>query len=60
MKAELTKMIRNFLWGDDTKPTVGIDTLQLPYERGGKKLLNLSIRNDAIELMKVKRYLNFG
>lgn len=60
VEIELTKMIKNFIWGDNSKPTISLETMQLPHEKGGKKLLNLSIRNDAIELMKTKRYLDLS
>lgn len=54
------KILRNFMWGESSCPTIGLDTLMLPHERGGKKVLNIRSRNEVIELMKVKRYLNLG
>lgn len=35
-----------------------MNTLYMPVEQGGEKLLSLTIRNEVIELMKVKRFLN--
>lgn len=37
-----------------------METLLLPHSQGGKKLLNIKARNEARELMKLKRYLNIG
>ncbi|TDL17428.1 hypothetical protein BD410DRAFT_816480 [Rickenella mellea] len=49
----LTKMIQKFMWGDSA-PLVGAATLTSPISDGGKKLLDIEARNQAIELMKVK------
>ncbi|KNZ79165.1 Ribonuclease H1 [Termitomyces sp. J132] len=57
IEEQLTKMVRDFVWGEGTTPTIGLSTLHLCHERGGKKILNIKLRNEAIELMKVKRYL---
>lgn len=51
---ELTNMIRRFIWGENSKHTIGLDMLCLLDKKGGQKLLNLNIRNKAIELMKTK------
>ena len=55
----LTKTIRNFMW-DDQKPMISLDTIEKPHLKGGKKVLDLLSRNEAIELMKTKAYLNLG
>lgn len=60
IEKRLTKMIRDFMWGDTAHPAVGMDTLSTTVERGGKKLLNIKARNEAIDLMQAKRYLNMG
>ncbi|KNZ74460.1 hypothetical protein J132_06837 [Termitomyces sp. J132] len=57
VERRLTKMIRDFIWGKEAKPTVGLETLYRPIEQGRKKLLDLGSRNEAIELMKAKQYL---
>lgn len=57
IELRLAKIIRDFMWGTDSRSTLGMATLQLPHERGGKKLLDVMTRNKAIELMKAKRYL---
>lgn len=60
IEQRLTRMIRHFIWGGTAQPTIGIDTLSKPIEQGEKKLLDVKVRNEAIELMKMKRYLNFS
>ena len=44
------------MW-DGRKPSVNIDTLHLPIEQGGVKLLDLKVRNQAIDIMWLKSYL---
>lgn len=60
IEQRLTRTIRQFIWGGASHPTVGLETLSKSIKQGGKKLLDLRIRNDAIKLMKVKRYLNLS
>ncbi|KAF5313488.1 hypothetical protein D9611_008631 [Ephemerocybe angulata] len=54
----LKKTIRDFIW-DDKASYVNIDTMHLPFEMGGMKILDLEARNEAIRLMRLKRYLDF-
>lgn len=60
MSAEVEKLIQKkitkFLW-DDTSPMVNAETMNSSKSSGGKSILNLSARNDAIRLMKLKSYL---
>ena len=53
----LEKKIRDFTWNTDSTPTISLATLRLPLEEGGRKVLDIKIRNEAIELLKVQRYL---
>lgn len=57
IEERLNKMIREFIWGESSHLTVGMQTLTLPHARGGKKVLDLGARNEAIEIMKAKCYL---
>jgi hypothetical protein len=59
VEESLTKTIRNFMW-EDRKPPVNMSTLSLPVAQGGIKLLNLKIRNQAIDVMWLRSYLNLG
>ncbi|KIJ24533.1 hypothetical protein M422DRAFT_274658 [Sphaerobolus stellatus SS14] len=57
---ELEKKIRQFFWDSPKSSPIAAEYLSDPLTSGGRKLLNLKARNKAIELMKLKSYLNFG
>jgi hypothetical protein len=46
------------MWNDSTIPKIVLETLYWPIEEGGLNLLDLSSRNEAIEIMWLKSYLN--
>ncbi|KAG9220267.1 hypothetical protein CCMSSC00406_0006332 [Pleurotus cornucopiae] len=52
----LQKQIRTFVWGEKKTP-VKEETLYAPRAVGGKGLLDIRARNEAIEIMKLKSYL---
>ncbi len=56
----LNKIIRGYLWDDRHNTLVGLSHLYLPVERGGLGLVDLEARNEAIDVMWLKTYLNFG
>ena len=59
IRKALTKEIRNFLWEDECHvPRLGLEHLESTKEQGGIKLLNLKTREDAIEVVWLKDYLN--
>ncbi|KAJ7643413.1 hypothetical protein DFH06DRAFT_999143, partial [Mycena polygramma] len=49
---------REFMWGGSKSSPVQREMLMAPIEVGGKKMLDLEARNEAIVLMKLKSYLN--
>jgi len=53
-----TKILHNFIWGEQKQPWIAMDTLHHPTEEGGLHLINIKARNEAIELMWLKAYLN--
>ncbi|KAL4255818.1 hypothetical protein AB1N83_014347 [Pleurotus pulmonarius] len=55
----LKKIVRKFVWGDKRNP-VAEDTLLAPLTGGGRDLLDIRSRNDAINLMWAKNYLKIG
>ena len=59
IEAALTKIIRTFMWEDDTSPRISLDFLCLPTKEGGLNLLNIHARNEAIEIVWLKSYLDF-
>jgi len=55
----LEKTISKFIWGQESKPWIAPETLQCPINEGGLNILNIQARNEAIELIWLKAYLNF-
>ena len=56
----LTKLIRDFLWGEESKPKIAAQTLQRPINEGGLNILDIESRNEAIKIIWLKSYLNFS
>jgi hypothetical protein len=54
IEKQLIKKIKNFIWDSDSKSTVSQDILCAPIEQGGKAMLHLEARNEAIELNWLK------
>jgi exonuclease III len=55
----LNKITRNFMW-DGRKAQVNLNTLYLPIKEGGVKLLDIKARNQAIDIVWLKKYLDLG
>ncbi|KAL1943280.1 hypothetical protein VTO73DRAFT_4355 [Trametes versicolor] len=55
-----TKMMRNYVWDDKQHVPIATEHLYLALEEGGLNLLDLEARNDAIDVMWLKAYLNLG
>ena len=56
----IQKIIQNFLWESEATPRIAPSTLELPIEQGGLNLLNIKARNEAINIMWLKSYLDFS
>ena len=56
----ITKMTQNFIWEENKSLRVTLDVLQYPCEEGGLNLLDIKARNEAIEIMWLKEYLNLS
>ena len=54
----LTKILRDFIWDHNTHPRIALEYLYLPLDEGGLNLLDINSRNEAIEIMWVKAYLD--
>ena len=52
--------MRAFLWNGARTSPVSMDTLCLPVEEGGLGLLDIEARNEALDLMWMKRYLDLS
>ncbi len=60
IKAALKNMIRKFMWENDSSPRIAYDFLCSPMNEGGLNLLNIQARNEAIEIIWLKSYLDFS
>lgn len=59
VEVDLQKMITEFIWGK-SRATMCIEEMSKPPEQGGRKILDIVRRNEAIDLMWTKQYLNMG
>ncbi|PPQ81398.1 hypothetical protein CVT24_001827 [Panaeolus cyanescens] len=61
VEQRLTKMIYRFMWDKDEEnfsPPIQNGILTDTIEQGGRKVLDIKARNEAIDLMKLKTYLS--
>jgi hypothetical protein len=56
----LIRIMRNFIWEENNPPRIALEYLHYPVEESGINLLDLKARNEAIEIMWVKVYLNMS
>jgi len=54
----LTDIVRKFTWNGEGRPAVGLDYLCQDTEDGGKKVLDINARNEAIHVTWLQSYLN--
>ena len=59
IEVDLQNVITEFVWGKSRATMCIADMAKLP-KHGGRKILNIVRRNEAIDLMWVKQYLNMG
>jgi hypothetical protein len=60
IEEKLDHLIRGFLWAEKSSVTVNKETVHAPSEMGGKNLLDIIARNEAIAVTWLKTYLSFG
>ena len=60
IKAALKRIISNFMWDNDSSLRISYDMLCHPIHKGGLNLLDIAVRNEAIDIIWLKRYLNFS
>ncbi len=58
--ARLTKIIRGYLWDDRHNTPVGMEHVCLPISQGGLGMMDLEARNEAIDVMWLKAYLDYS
>jgi len=56
----ITKIIRDFIWEESMNPRIVLRYLHQPIEEGGLNLLDINTRNEAIEIIWLKAYLNMS
>ncbi|KAI0324039.1 hypothetical protein GY45DRAFT_1211632, partial [Cubamyces sp. BRFM 1775] len=56
----LQKMVLDFVWDHDPHHRVSADTLHKPITEGGLALLNVGVRNEALDLLWMKEYLDLS
>ena len=58
IETALIKIIREFIWESSAPPMISMARLYAPVEEGGINLINIKARNKAIDIMRLKAYLN--
>jgi hypothetical protein len=58
IEKQLIKKIKEFIWNNNSRSTISQDILCVPIDQGGKALLHLEARNEAIELNWLKELIN--
>src|ERR1700722_5079252 len=56
VETKLQKMIDNLVW-DGNRASINLNTMNSPIKKGGINLLNISARNEAIQMMWLKKYI---
>ncbi|KAI0687596.1 hypothetical protein C8Q76DRAFT_772165 [Earliella scabrosa] len=60
IEKELKLIIKDFVWKGDKRPAVAMSMLHKRVEEGGINLLDVQARNEAIDLIWLKGYLNLS
>ncbi len=55
----LVRMRDDFLW-EGKKPRIAHQTMCIPLNEGGKQILDIQARNEAIDLWNLKEFLREG
>jgi hypothetical protein len=60
IEKQIARRVRKYVWDDKNVSPVNEQTLYAPIEMGGRALLDISSRNEAIAVMWLRNYLVFG
>ncbi len=60
IEKRLEKVIRSVLWSERRSSPVALEYTYLPVELGGLGILDLNARSEAIDIMWLRAYLDFG
>ncbi len=58
IEKKLVGMIALFVWNGDRHPRIERETLYKPIDEGGLNLLDVEARNEAVDLIWLREYLN--
>ncbi|KAI0656075.1 hypothetical protein C8Q70DRAFT_893532, partial [Cubamyces menziesii] len=58
IESKVQKLISEFIWGEGKHAMVSKEMLEKPVELGGLKVLDIKARNEAINMIWLKAYLN--
>lgn len=56
----IAKITRDFIWDNDIHPRIAMEYMHKPLSEGGLNLLDIRARNEAIELVWLRDYLNLS
>ena len=59
IETKLQKMINALVWNGN-KASINLNTMNTPPEKGGINLLDIEARNEAIQMMWLKKYTTTG
>jgi hypothetical protein len=60
IEEKLERRVRSFLWAEKARVAINKETVYAPADMGGKDLLDIVARNEAIAVTWLKTYLSFG
>lgn len=60
IEKRIAKRIKNFMWNKNNHSPVSKVQIQALINKGEQKVLDIKARNEAIVIMWLKAYLNFG
>ena len=60
IESAIKKIVSGFMWDNNSSPRIANDTLCRPIHQGGLNLLDITTRNEAIDIIWLKKYLNFS
>jgi hypothetical protein len=59
IESTIQKLINSFIWGGD-RAQITLKQTRENFKKGGIKLLDIQARNDAIDIMWLKKYLDLS
>ncbi|KAJ3911874.1 hypothetical protein F5877DRAFT_29279, partial [Lentinula edodes] len=60
VEIKLTKRIKKFLWNGKSHVRINAETVEAPFKDGGRQILDLLTRNEAIMVTWLRTYLDMS